>query len=283
MAENHSPSTSAVAPDTPNAVNTENPTSKEQMSLNHPDFVAAIQKVVSEMLAQSISRTRSVDPAETTTARDCVQRAHMLEQAGNALNFHPVHVHQDLSRATPTTRDRGQANRNQGMSLPSFNAPSFIPITDGNPGSDQIISPSYDSTVGAKDDNGRSLNPVIRNGVPNSGLHSPFSLGPGHTPIPAKLVSKILTGQYVEFSDLNPENLDMPEQPQQCVTIAGQYVIPSPSAHPQKKGVDNIVTWVECFVSYMSVITAHMPHRSRDLLAHLSLILRTSKRFGGNA
>ena len=75
----------------------------------------------------------------------------------------------------------------------------------------------------------------------------------------------------------------MPEQPQQCVTIAGQYVIPSPSAHPRKKGVDNIVTWVECFVSYMSVITAHMPHRSRDLLAHLSLILRTSKRFGGNA
>ena len=73
MAENNSPSTSAVTPDTPNAANTENPTSKEQMSLNHPDFVAAIQKVVSETLAQSIARTRSVDPAETTTARDCVQ------------------------------------------------------------------------------------------------------------------------------------------------------------------------------------------------------------------
>ena len=222
--------------------------------------------MVSQTLAQSISRTRPVDPAETTTAKGCVQRIPTLEQAGSALNFHPVHDRQDSSRETPTTSNGGHDNRTQGTPLPSFNAPSFIPITDGNPDFDQIMSPSHD---GAQGDNGRSLNPVIPSGVPNPGLHSPFSLGPVHTPIPAKLVSKILAGQYVEFSDLIP--------------VCHQYFIPSPPAHPQKKGVDNVLTWVECFVSYMSVITTHMPHRSRDLLAHLSLILRTSKRFGGNA
>ena len=44
-----------------------------------------------------------------------------------------------------------------------------------------------------------------------------------------------------------------------------------------------MVTWVECFVSFMSVVATYAPQRSRDLLAYMSLILRTAKRFGGHA
>ena len=57
-------------------------------------------------------------------------------------------------------------------------------------------------------------NPVLGviNGVKIAGVCAPFSLGPGHKPIPAKLVSKILTRQFVELADLIPENLDVPEQ-----------------------------------------------------------------------
>ncbi len=42
------------------------------------------------------------------------------------------------------------------------------------------------------------------------GPEKAFSLGPGRAPIPAKLVSKILSHQYFELSELLPENLDEP-------------------------------------------------------------------------
>ena len=42
-----------------------------------------------------------------------------------------------------------------------------------------------------------------------------------------------------------------------------------------------MLTWVECFNSYIAVMTTFFPTRSRDLLAFMALIIRTAKRFGG--
>ena len=61
----------------------------------------------------------------------------------------------------------------------------------------------------------------------------PFSLGPGHTPIPAKLVSKILTGQFVVLADLIPENLDVPEQVEHTIRV---FSCPQFSSPPQEEG-----------------------------------------------
>ena len=98
-------------------------------------------------------------------------------------------------------------------------------------------------------------NPVLGviNGVKIAGVCAPFSLGPGHKPIPAKLVSKILTRQFVELADLIPENLDVPEQIQHTITVS--YLVPSSPARPKRKEVIDVVTWVECFVSFVSVVT----------------------------
>ena len=45
----------------------------------------------------------------------------------------------------------------------------------------------------------------------------------------------------------------------------------------------DVLDWVECFNSYTSIIATFHPHRARDLLAHMALIIRTAKRFGGKA
>lgn len=64
----------------------------------------------------------------------------------------------------------------------------------------------------------------------------------------------------------------------------GNQLVPSPIILPKKrKEIGDIITWVECFGSYMSVVTKYNPSRSADLLAYMSLILRTSLRFSGNA
>ena len=54
----------------------------------------------------------------------------------------------------------------------------------------------------------------------------------------------------------------------------------SPGA--RKKGeVTNTLAWVECFNSYTAVIASFHPHRARDLLAYMALIIRLAKRFPG--
>ena len=56
----------------------------------------------------------------------------------------------------------------------------------------------------------------------------------------------------------------------------------SRSSRERKTDLD-ILSWVECFNSYISVIATFRPHRARDLLAYMALIIRTAKRFGGKA
>ena len=94
-------------------------------------------------------------------------------------------------------------------------------------------------------------------------------------------MTNILTGQFVESADLIPENLDVPEQVQHTITVS--YLVPSSPSRPKRNEVIDVVTWVEYFVSLMSVVTTYAPQRSHDMLAYMSLILRTAKRFGGHA
>ena len=51
----------------------------------------------------------------------------------------------------------------------------------------------------------------------------------------------------------------------------------------QKSAIIDILTWVECFNSYIAVLTTFYPPRSRDFLACMALIVRTAKRFVGTA
>jgi hypothetical protein len=45
----------------------------------------------------------------------------------------------------------------------------------------------------------------------------------------------------------------------------------------------DILLWVECFNSYVSVIITFRLHWAHNLLAYMALIIRTAKSFGGRA
>ena len=66
-------------------------------------------------------------------------------------------------------------------------------------------------------------------------------------------------------------------------TISGTQLISSSPVRRKRREIWDVLTRVECFVSYMSVVTAYVLQRSRELLAYMSLILRTARRFGGRA
>ena len=89
-----------------------------------------------------------------------------------------------------------------------------------------------------------------------------------------------IEADHKNLAELLPENLDCPEQPQPTFALAGAYLISSPSAHPRSKEMHEVVTCVECFVSYMSVVTAENPLHPHDLLTYV-VNLTHCKHFGG--
>ena len=107
-------------------------------------------------------------------------------------------------------------------------------------------------------------------------------MGPGRPPISAKSVSQIVAYKFIEMSDLIPENLESPSVDLPSFTIEGHSIVPTTTTASRKKNeVYDILTWVECFNSYIAVITAFYPARARDLLAYMALIIRMAKQFPG--
>ena len=85
------------------------------------------------------------------------------------------------------------------------------------------------------------------------------------------------------MSDLLPENLDLPQCESSSFAIEGGAIVPiTRVASKRKQEVTDILTWVECFTSYITVLTTYIPNRSRDLLSYMALIIRMAKRYSGN-
>ena len=114
-------------------------------------------------------------------------------------------------------------------------------------------------------------------------LYKPFVIGPGYSPVPAKLVSQILAGKYIDLNDLLPANLlpiSADSEPQ--LMLDGRLVLTSQPKKPKRR-LEDIVSWIEAFSVYTMVLTAYYPHRWRDLLSYKLLIIRTYRNFTGKA
>ena len=110
-------------------------------------------------------------------------------------------------------------------------------------------------------------------------LHQPFVVGPGFSPVPAKLVSQIVAGKFVELHDLLSANLVLHE-PEPQLLLDGRLVLTSTPKKPKRR-IDDITSWLEAFLIYCLILSSHFPHRWRDLMQYLLLILRTHCQFAG--
>ena len=96
--------------------------------------------------------------------------------------------------------------------------------------------------------------------------------------MPAKLAKKTTRWEFVEMAKLHLEFCTA-LNPRDPSTTA----VTKPGAIRCKRAVTNIAMWVQCFATYVSVMSKVHPAAVPELLAYLIFILRASHDFGGVA
>ena len=105
-------------------------------------------------------------------------------------------------------------------------------------------------------------------------LQQPFVVGLGFSPVPAKTVNQIVSGKFVDLSDLLSVNI-VHTEPESQVLLDGRLVF-TPSTKRNRRRVEDISSWCEAFAIFTLILTSSFPPRWKDLTCYKLLILRHS-------
>lgn len=104
-----------------------------------------------------------------------------------------------------------------------------------------------------------------------------FAVGPGHAPVPGKLVKKIIDGQFVELADLLSVNIRAADQEPQAY-LDGKILVASKRRQLEIK---DVLTWIEAFSIFQLVLCSAHPHRWTDTTKYKLLVVQTARQFPG--
>ena len=111
------------------------------------------------------------------------------------------------------------------------------------------------------------------------GRDSPICAGESLPVIPAKLVKKILRGDYEDMADLLKDNLEA----EWC-----RYSQEWKDGQPQfgqlpcyRREVPDMLSWLNCFSLYAAVITGKYPYKARELGAYQAMMVSEQRRCRG--
>ena len=101
---------------------------------------------------------------------------------------------------------------------------------------------------------------------PAAAKTEPFTLGEGLPVIPAKIVTKILRGEYVEMSELLQDNISLDTK----LATAHSEGVSAGHLKASKKGeisddVNGLLSWVECFNIYSTILLTKHPSLAKPL------------------
>ena len=107
--------------------------------------------------------------------------------------------------------------------------------------------------------------------------YKPFLLCDSLPAVPAKLVKRILKGEYVEMSELLKDNLEADRR--RSLIDAG---CPAHSHMGQfsRREIPDALSWLYCFGIYAAIICSRWPGKHGQLFAYQVLILNESRRGG---
>ena len=105
----------------------------------------------------------------------------------------------------------------------------------------------------------------------------PFILSEGLAPVPVRLVSKILKGDFVDMAELLRDNLEA----QRRGNLQEASAIDLSQSKRARREIPDLLSWVQCFGTYLAVIATKYPDRLRQLLAYQTLVVREARRCGG--
>ena len=103
----------------------------------------------------------------------------------------------------------------------------------------------------------------------------PFILGDGLAPIPSAVVKKIQALEFVDFSELMPDNRELLRRADQTATDG------KTSAKAPLRRVTSITSWAQCFMVYAAILLSKFPHKVVEVMAYGKMIIREAGRHGG--
>ena len=98
-------------------------------------------------------------------------------------------------------------------------------------------------------------------------------------PIPARLVGRITSGQFIEMRDLLTDNIALHDQ---LEVLQGTYhltTLPN-SIRSRVREVPSLISWVYCFMAYVATRTSDT--QTRDMLTYCRLLIQEALRHGGS-
>lgn len=99
-------------------------------------------------------------------------------------------------------------------------------------------------------------------------------VGEGLPPVPPKLAAKILRWEYIEIAEILPEFWSGPKSDEED---------PKRPLHRRPRQVTDIFTWINCYASYVSVLSGCFEESVPELMAYMVTITRVSQDFSGLA
>ena len=261
------------------------PPSSQVSQASLPPAGPAIAGVSPEMVALITQTVQAVLAAERESSGTASTTSQPVLSAASAITTTPP-CSGGVPAALPSLTDSASSllaagtgfggHPVQGRPSQSFVVPSFVStfslpsMSSFAPSASNVCS----SQSGAiRDFAARSVGPSA------SLLDQPFVVGPGFSPVPAKLVAQIVAGKYVDLSDLLAVNLLQKETEPQ-VLFDGRLVLTS-QPKQQRRKIEDIASWMEAFSIFAMILVTHFPHRWKDLLQYQLLILRTFRHFSG--
>ena len=90
--------------------------------------------------------------------------------------------------------------------------------------------------------------------------------------LPSKLTKKILELEFIEMTELLPDTWRLQEEDSGCCR----------QRRSQQKGpVTDILVWVECYTSLVTVLASRYPSKTPDLMAYMKTIVKAHRSFMG--
>ena len=100
-------------------------------------------------------------------------------------------------------------------------------------------------------------------------MHSLY-IGGGLPPIPQKLIRRIQDGHFINMAELLPDNLEATNSTDDDHTT---------NTKRKHQEVTQMMDWIQCFSTYVAVVSRAKPDRVVDLIAYLNLIINGQRRF----
>ena len=99
----------------------------------------------------------------------------------------------------------------------------------------------------------------------DAGEVPPFVLSKALPVVPAKLVKRILKGEFVNMVELLKDNMEIERR---CVVAEGESSQGLLGPRGTRREVPDILSWLQSFSAYAAVLCSQYPAKARELWAY---------------